>query len=160
MRDVSMNPEKAVVRDMEIRQITDTYHVSPQIHPDDVETLAKAGFTTLICNRPDAEVPPLVQADAIGAAAQAAGLSFHVLPLTHQTMTPENIAAQDHLIKDAGGPVLAYCASGTRSTVVWALGQAMSQAQPVEDILAAAAAGGYALDGLRPQLELLAQSGA
>tara|TARA_R110000751_G_scaffold70170_2_gene142382 strand:+ start:2580 stop:3005 length:426 start_codon:yes stop_codon:yes gene_type:complete len=141
---------------MDIRQITPAYFVSPQIDPADLPAIAEAGFTRVICNRPDAENPPSHQADAMAVAAQEAGLDFKVLPLTHQTMTPDNIAAQMGFVVDAPGKVLAYCASGTRCTVIWALGQAGTQS--VDDILETARKGGYDLEGLRPTLT--AMSGA
>lgn len=136
---------------MDIRQITDRYHVSPQIDPSDAPALAAAGITRVICNRPDAEVPPSHQADALAEAVRAAGMEFEVLPLTHQTMTPENVAKQASLVDSAPGKVLAYCASGTRCSVIWALGQAGKL--PTDEILAATARAGYALDGLRPALD-------
>lgn len=136
---------------MEIRRITPEYAVSPQIMPEDVALIADAGFTAIICNRPDEEVPPGIAAGAVRAAAEAAGLRFHVLPLTHMTMTPDRVAQQANWIADADGPVLAYCASGTRSTVVWALGQAGRM--PAEEIITTAARAGYQIDGLRPHLD-------
>ncbi|MFD1342937.1 TIGR01244 family sulfur transferase [Litorisediminicola beolgyonensis] len=140
---------------MDIRQVTPDYAVTPQIAVEDVPAIAQAGFVRVICNRPDAEVPPSHQADAIRAAVEAAGLSFEALPLTHQTMTPENIARHKALAEGAEGKVLAYCASGTRSTVIWALGQA--GAQPVDEILGTAARAGYDLGGLRPRLEEMSE---
>ncbi|MHA6345495.1 protein tyrosine phosphatase family protein [Roseivivax sp. CAU 1761] len=142
---------------MDIRPITDRYHVSPQISAEDAGELAAHGFSTVICNRPDAEVPPSHQAAAIRAAVEGAGLRFEELALTHQTMTPENVAAQMAMVEAADGPVLAYCASGTRCTVIWALGQAGRM--PVEEILATAARAGYDLAGLRPALEARATAG-
>ena len=79
---------------MELRQVTPRYFVSPQISPEDVATLKDAGFTHVICNRPDEEIPASHHADVIGAAAEAAGLIFVVNPLTHQTMTPDRMALQ------------------------------------------------------------------
>lgn len=140
---------------MTIRQITDRYHVSPQISAEDIPALKEAGVTLVICNRPDEEVPPSHQADAIGAAVRAAGIAFENLPLTHQTMTPDNIARQADLVAGASGAVLAYCASGTRCSVVWALGQARELS--VDDILTSTARAGYDLGGLRPTLEALAR---
>ncbi|UWQ73122.1 TIGR01244 family sulfur transferase [Leisingera sp. M658] len=139
---------------MDARVITPRYSVSPQISAEDLPAIADAGFKTVICNRPDAEVPPSHQAEAIRAAAEAAGLRFEVLPLTHQTMTPENAARQRELYEGCEGPVLAYCASGTRCSVVWALSQACDMC--ADDILLKTAAAGYQLDGLRPALDSLA----
>jgi uncharacterized protein (TIGR01244 family) len=132
------------------RQVTDTYFVSPQIEAGDVPALKEAGISLIICNRPDEEIPPALQSEAIGAAAAEAGIPFEVLPLTHQTMTPENVGRQKALIAEADGLVLAYCASGTRSTVVWALG--MAGELSADEILKKAAAAGYDLAGLRGAL--------
>lgn len=141
---------------MDIRVLCPTYAVSPQITADDVPTIADAGYTTIICNRPDAEVPPDQQAAAIETAAKAAGLGFEVIPVTHQGLNAEMVAAQKAAIDAADGPVLAYCASGTRCSIVWSLG--MAKEMSADAIIEATTAVGYALDGLRPQLNALAQS--
>ncbi|WP_420586530.1 TIGR01244 family sulfur transferase [Ruegeria sp.] len=136
---------------MEIRPITPRYAVSPQITVEDVPAIAEAGFVKVICNRPNVEVPQDMQSDAIGDAVRAAGLEYEVLELTHQTMTPENVALQRELSESCTGPVLAYCASGTRCSVVWALGQC--DRMSTDDILDATTKAGYALENLRPILE-------
>ncbi|NRB17141.1 MAG: TIGR01244 family phosphatase [Rhodobacteraceae bacterium] len=138
---------------MDPRCITPRYFVSPQIAAEDLQALAEAGFKAVICNRPDAEVPPSHQASAIRIAAEAAGLRFEELPLTHQTMTAENVARQRELAEVCDGPVLAYCASGTRCSVIWALGQVDEMS--ADSILSKTAAAGYQLDNLRPALEQL-----
>ncbi|WP_299666185.1 TIGR01244 family sulfur transferase [uncultured Ruegeria sp.] len=136
---------------MEIRPITPRYAVSPQITVEDVPAIAEAGFVKVICNRPNTEVPPDQQSDAIGQAVRDAGMEYEVLELTHQTMTPENVALQKDLAESCSGPVLAYCASGTRCSVVWALGQCDQLS--TDEILDATGKAGYELDGLRPALE-------
>ncbi|CUH86171.1 Beta-lactamase hydrolase-like protein [Phaeobacter sp. CECT 5382] len=141
---------------MDARVITPRYAVSPQISVEDIPAIAAAGYRTVICNRPDAEVPQDFQAATIGAAVEAAGLTFKELPLTHQTMTPENVAAQRSFYEDCDGPVLAYCASGTRSSVIWSLGVAKELS--ADEILSKTSAAGYQLDGLRPTLEAIAKS--
>lgn len=139
---------------MDIRPISDRYSVSPQIDPEDAAAIKAAGVTTVICNRPDAEVPPSHQSDAMRVAMEAAGLHFEVLPITHQTMTPDRIARQAALVDASDGPVLAYCASGTRCSILWALSQAGQQS--ADDILGAVAKAGYDLSGLRPTLDAIA----
>jgi len=130
--------------------IDSNYYVSPQISVDDVNLLAKAGFVKIICNRPDGEVSQDLKAEVIGAAARAAGLAFDVLPLTHQKMHAKNIKAQLDLVSDVKGAVLAYCATGTRCTVVWALSQ--SGRRSADEILKITKQAGYNLEGLRPHL--------
>lgn len=136
---------------MDTREITENYFVAPQIEVADIPAIVEAGFKTVVCNRPDSEVPPSHQALAIETAVRAAGLEFHVLPLTHQTMTSDIVATQMKLSRGTG-PVLAYCATGTRCTVAWAIGSA-SEGKDIDQILAIAEKGGYQLAGLRPTLE-------
>jgi uncharacterized protein (TIGR01244 family) len=139
---------------MDIRQITPDYAVSPQIEPADMPAIAAAGFRAVICNRPDAEVPHELSTEVMRIAAEAAGLGFVVNPVTHQTLNMDMVAEQTAAMAAAGGPVLAYCASGTRSSIVWSLGKASEMA--ADDIIAATAKAGYDLAGLRPRLEALA----
>lgn len=139
---------------MDIRQISPDYAVSPQIAVEDVPAIAAAGFKTIICNRPDAEIPPSHHAVAIQAAAEAAGLTFVINPVTHQGLNMDMVAAQKAAITQSAGPTLAYCASGTRSSIVWSLGQAGDM--PTDEIIAATAAAGYDLGGMRAQLDHLA----
>jgi uncharacterized protein (TIGR01244 family) len=139
---------------MDIRTLTPTYAVSPQILPEQCQAIADAGFTTVICNRPDEEVPGDICASAIKTAAEAAGMEFVILPITHHTLNANNIAAHRAAIDAASGPVLAYCASGTRSSIIWSLGQAGDIAS--DEIIAATTRAGYDLRGLHPQLEALA----
>lgn len=139
---------------MDIKHITPDYAVSPQIDPNDLPAIAAAGFKAIICNRPDAEVPPTHQADVIKIAAKAAGLAFTRIPVTHQGLNMQMVEDQAAAMAAAGGPVLAYCASGTRSSIVWSLSQAGKMS--TDDILAATAAAGYDLGGMRGQLDMLA----
>ena len=139
---------------MDIRQISPTYAVSPQIAVEDVPAIATAGFTTIICNRPDAEVPPSHQAAAIKDAADAAGLTFVIIPVTHQGLNQDMVRSQKDAMTASTGPCLAYCASGTRSSIVWSLSQAGDMA--TDDIITATSAAGYDLGGMRDRLDALA----
>ena len=131
-------------------KVSHNYHVSPQIEIEDIKQLADAGFTKIICNRPNEEIPSELHSDFMAIAAKEAGISFDILPLTHQSMTPENILKQATLIDAAYGPVLAYCATATRCTVIWALGQ--SGKISADDIIQTALNAGYNIEGLRQAL--------
>lgn len=139
---------------MDLRQITDSYSVAPQLAPTDMAALAEAGFTTVICNRPDGENPAPLQAAAMQAAAEAAGLHFVFNPVTGGQLTMDNVEEQRDAIDAAEGPVVAYCASGNRSTIVWALG--MAGELPTTEIIARGEKWGYQLEWLRPQIDALA----
>lgn len=141
---------------MDIRKIASNYSVSPQILPTDVAAIKAAGFTTVLCNRPDEEVPSDIGSDAMRTAVEAAGLRFVFNPVTHQSLNAEMVKVQMSTIEQSSGPVLAYCASGTRSSIVWSLGSAKSM--PVDAIIEAAARAGYDLEGLRQRITDLAAS--
>lgn len=139
---------------MDIRSLTAAYAVSPQIDLTDLAAIKAAGFTTVIDNRPDSEIPPHLHASEMQAAAEALGLTFVVNQVVGGAMTPANVEAQGAAIAAASGPVLAYCASGNRSSVVWALSQAGNM--PVDELISLPAGFGYQLEHLRPQIMALA----
>ena len=140
---------------MDIRPLTPDYAVSPQIDLSDLPAIKAAGYTTVIDNRPDGEIPPHLHTEAMRAAAQAAGLTFVANPVIGGALTMANVQAQAAAIAEASGPVLAYCASGNRSSICWALSQAGSR--PVDELIGLPAQHGYNLEGLRPQIEALAR---
>ena len=77
---------------MDIRPLTDGYAVAPQIAAEEAAEIAAAGFKTVICNRPDGEVPAEFQSDAIRAAVEAAGMNFVANPVIGGAITPDNIS--------------------------------------------------------------------
>lgn len=139
---------------MEMRHISDDYAVSPHIDPEDVAKIRAAGFTTLICNRPDHEVIPTHQAAAIRALAEAEGLVFVENPVFPGQLTMDNVDIQAKAMAESAGPVFAYCASGNRSTIVWGLTQAGKV--PTDTLVEAAARWGYNLQIWRAQIDALA----
>lgn len=140
---------------MEIRELQPGYAVSPQIESADMAAVATAGFRTVICNRPDSENPVALGSAAMRMAAEAAGLVFVYNPVVPGQMSMQNVEAQRAALDGGCVPVFAYCASGNRSSVVWALSQAGRQ-EP-DALIAAAARWGYQLAQLRPQIEALAR---
>lgn len=138
---------------MDLRQLTPDLAVAPQIQPEDVPALAEAGFRVLINNRPDAEVGPDEDDQAMRAAAEAAGMHYVFNPFMPGQITPDMISAQAQALTLPGAK-LAYCRSGNRSTVLWALARAGHE--PVDHLMSVAAKAGYDLSGIRPLIESLA----
>lgn len=140
---------------MEIRALTNEYAVSPQIMPEDIPAIVAAGFRTVICNRPDDEVVAGLRSGPVRAAAEAAGLAFVDNPLAPGEMSPSEVRLQRDAIDASDGPALAYCASGTRSTIAWMYGAV--QTIPAQELVDRAVQAGYPLGAMRPQLEYVAQ---
>ena len=138
---------------MDLRQLSATLAVSPQILPEDVPALAEAGFKVLVNNRPDDEVGPDLDHDVMAKAAADAGMGYRYLPFHPGQVTPQLIS--DFAAATSGqGPVIAYCRSGNRCSVLWALTQAGKM--PEDDIIQTAEKAGYDLDGIRPLIASLA----
>jgi len=111
---------------MRIIRLSVTVAASEQISPADMPAIAEAGFKVVFNNRPDGEVPGQPSSAEMAAAAEAAGLEYRFLPVTAMNFPGaalEDIAAAF----DEGGPVLAFCRSGTRSTNLWVASRPASE---------------------------------
>lgn len=139
-------------------RLTDKIAVAPQISPEDVARAKAEGFALIINNRPDDEAPGQPAGAEIAAAAAAAGLGYAAIPVDHTGLTMEKATEMARLLHEAPGPVLAYCRSGTRSTNLWAVAEAMNGGDP-EGLVGAAANGGYDISGLLPALQKLSGQG-
>ncbi|KIT16009.1 TIGR01244 family sulfur transferase [Jannaschia aquimarina] len=140
---------------MDLRPLSESHSVAPMLEPADMAILAERGATAIICNRPDAEVPPGHRAADMQAAAEAAGMAFTFNPVAMPGLTVDAIEEQANAIEAASGLTVAYCASGTRSAILWAL--AMAGRMPTDEIMAALDQAGYPMPGLRTQIETMAQ---
>jgi uncharacterized protein (TIGR01244 family) len=138
------------------RTLTHNFEVSPQISLEDVAQAKAEGVTVIINNRPDGEDPEAPQGQDIAEAAEALGITYWAIPITHSGFSHPQIDAMNAALDDAGtGKVLAYCRSGTRSTLLWSLAQAKRGADP-DAIASKAAAAGYDISPIRAMVDALA----
>ena len=135
---------------MDARTLTTGLSVSPQITEADLDAVADRGFRTVICNRPDGESPDQPAFAGIAAAAEARGIATRYLPVVGGQIEDADAAEFGRMLRDLPGPVLAYCRSGTRSAMLWAL--AMADKKPLTDILAATQSAGYDVSAMLPRL--------
>jgi uncharacterized protein (TIGR01244 family) len=137
------------------RKLTDTFLAAPQISVDDVAAAKAQGVALIINNRPDGEEPSAPQSADIAAAAAAASIAYTEIAVTHAGYSHPQIDAMIAALDNAGdGKVLAYCRSGTRSTMLWALAQAKSGMHPAE-IAARAESAGYDVAPIAAMMDLL-----
>ncbi|TNE42688.1 MAG: TIGR01244 family phosphatase [Alphaproteobacteria bacterium] len=128
---------------MDIRTVTPELAVSPQIRAEDLAELAEKGFTTIINVRPDGEAADQPASSQIAEAAKALGLAYHYIPITPGQMTGAEVAAFAEACQEATGPVFAFCRTGTRAVMLWAVSH--RQKLPAQEIAAKAKAAGYDL---------------
>jgi len=135
---------------MDLRRISDSFSVSPQIAPSDVLAIKEAGFRAIMCNRPDGEDAGQPGTAAIEEAAKEAGLEFRAVPILSGPLDEADVAAFKSALAELPQPVLAYCRSGTRCTTVWSIIQVGQM--PDAQIVAAAANAGYDVRGIVAQI--------
>ena len=103
------------------RQLDDKTLVSGQIHPDDVPALKDLGVTLIVNNRPDNEDVGQPEGDDIEAAAKAAGIDYRHVPIA-RGLGPSDVEAMREAMHSVGeGKLFAFCRSGNRSTLAWAV---------------------------------------
>jgi uncharacterized protein (TIGR01244 family) len=137
------------------RWVTPEFAVAGQLDAADVAQAATDGFRTLVNNRPDGEEWGQPAGTDIRAAAEAAGLFYRPVQFAGAP-PPGAVAAMAEALEEAPNPVLAYCRSGRRSIMAWAMAQALAGARRPDEIIALAAKAGYDLGGARGALEVLA----
>jgi uncharacterized protein (TIGR01244 family) len=136
------------------RRVTDQLQVSPQIGLAEVAEAAAMGVTLIVNNRPEDESDDQIPGPEIEAAARAAGLAYVAIPVTHAGFSEPQVTAMADALSGASGPVLAYCRSGTRSTLLWALAEASQGGDP-DALTNMAAKAGYDLGPVRPLMDML-----
>lgn len=139
----------------DFRQLSDEVWASPQIGVADIAEAARLGVRLVINNRPEGESEDQTPGAEIEAAAHAAGMDYRAIPVTMQSLSQADVQSMAEALGEAPGPVLAYCRSGTRSTLLWSLAQALRGADP-DAIAEAAAAAGYDVSPVRAAMDALA----
>lgn len=135
------------------RQLSESVFASPQIGLDEVAEAAAQGIALIVNNRPEDESDDQVPGPAIEAAARAAGMDYVAIPVTHAGFSVNQVRAMVAALAEAKGPVLAYCRSGTRSTLLWALAEASKNAD-LHALTAAAAKASYDINPVRHLMDM------
>ena len=136
------------------RSLTSDIIVSPQIGVDAVAEAKDLGVALIINNRPEGESEDQILGADIEAAARAAGLDYVAIPITHSGFSEPQVNAMAEALAGAKGKVLAYCRSGTRSTLLWALAESAQGGDP-DALTNMAAKAGYDVSPVRPLMDML-----
>ncbi|MEM8752496.1 MAG: TIGR01244 family sulfur transferase [Pseudomonadota bacterium] len=136
------------------RALTGEFSVADQVTPEDFDYLVDAGFKTVICNRPDGEAEDQPEAEDLAAAAAEHGVRFVNIPVIAGALNEDDVEAFVDALDREPKPILAFCRTGHRSAVLWAV--AMANEMDVDDIMAAATDAEVDLSAFRPHLEAAA----
>lgn len=141
------------------RRLSEQVLASPQISLDDLAEAKALGVGLVINNRPEGESEDQVPGAEVEAAARALGLDYVAIPVTHAGFSGPQVEAMASALSGAQGQVLAYCRSGTRSSLLWGLAEASRGGDP-DALSAQAAQAGYDLGPVRALMDMLkAKSG-
>jgi len=128
-----------------VRQLDDKTLVEGQIGPDDVARLKAMGVTLVVNNRPDGEDEGQPLSADIEEAVHAAGMEYRHVPIA-RGMGPSDVEAMREAIHAAGnGKLFAFCRSGNRSTLAWAVAKSEDGAER-EELERCAQSAGFSLD--------------
>jgi len=139
----------------DFRKLSDSVLASPQITLEDVESARAEGVGLIVNNRPEGEADDQTPGPAIESAARAAGIAYTAIPIGQAGFGEAEVRAMMDALAQAEGKVLAYCRSGTRSTLLWALARCAEGDEP-DAVATAAAAAGYNVAPVRSAMDALA----
>lgn len=123
------------------------FSITGRLDRADIEALAEAGVRTIINNRPDGEDPGQLPAAEARKLAEAKGIAYHHIPITAASLSRGDVDAFAATLREAAGPIVAHCRSGTRSTLLWALTRLRDGVDPLT-LVAEAARHGIDIAGL------------
>lgn len=138
-----------------MRHLSPSFAVSPQISPDNIPALVEQGVKAVLNNRPDHEAPGQPTSDEIRAACDVAGICYAHVPMGGG-LSAELIERNAASIANGPEIVLAYCASGTRSSLLWCFANVVTLG--VDAVIAAAGNAGYQFAQYRPALSQYLES--
>ena len=104
---------------MDIRTIDESYSVTGQITPDDLEQIKAMGFKSIVCHRPDQEAADQPRFAEIEARAKELGLETKHIPVGPAGVTADAVHAMVDALDTFERPMLGYCRSGARSNAVY-----------------------------------------
>lgn len=110
--------------------ISDTLAVAPQLTADDMHEVARAGYKSVIINRPDFEGgPDQPLSDDVMKVARELGLQVEYQPVDSSALTQDDAARFSELLKQMPKPILAYCRSGGRCFRLYTAAAELDQTQ-------------------------------
>jgi uncharacterized protein (TIGR01244 family) len=137
---------------MNVVWLDDETAISSPIGPDGVAGAADAGFLAIINNRPDGEEDHQPNSHSIEFAAKNRDLAYRHVPISIRALSMEDVAAMRSAIDETPSPRVAFCRSGARSYLMWALTKA-EDGHDLDGLIDQAAERGYDISMARMLLQ-------
>ena len=136
---------------MNLKPLSPDFSVTPQIEAADIAELAVRGFKSIIGNRPEGEAPDQPSWPSLVAQAERHGMSARQIPVVPGQIGPDDVRRFAEALRDLPTPIAAFCRTGTRSAMLWALTN--PDKLSVNERIATAAVQGYDLEPMRERME-------
>jgi len=133
-----------------MKELPGDVFVTGQLLPAQMQALAEQGVMTFLNNRPNMEAPLQPLSDDLEKITQDLGIDYQHIPMAGG-LTAGLIEASETAYAILPRPIVAFCASGTRSAALWAFAHVNSLG--VDGVLAAVTNAGYNLEQIRTPLE-------
>ena len=106
---------------MKLAVLTPNVSALAQPTAEEVSELADRGYRSIIGNRPDDEAPDQPKWHDVKAAALARGMEAVHIPVVASQIDESDVRAFREALEHLPKPIAAFCRTGTRSTLLWAL---------------------------------------
>ena len=137
-----------------MKELPGDVFITGQLLAAQMQALSEQGVMSFINNRPDMEAPIQPRSEELEQAAQTFGVDYFHIPMAGG-LTPGLIEASVTAYENAPRPIVAFCASGMRSAVLW--GFAHVKELGVEGVLEALSEAGFNLEQIRAPLTQYAE---
>ena len=137
---------------MQVKRLTPDLAVGPQITEAEVATISALGFRSIVGNRPDGESEDQPDFSAIAAEAKRQGLEARHIPVVASEIGDAAVESFREALRELPPPVFAFCRTGKRSALLWAL--ANNDSLTPDERMSGAAVHGYDLSAFRERLSL------
>ena len=140
-------------------EIEPQVYVAGQLVAEDFAAIAAAGIVTVVNNRPDGEAEDQMTTATAAAAAARQGLAYHYQPARNFQITEDHVVEPfAEALASLPRPILFYCRTGTRCTILWA--QASARRLGAAKVLRIAQSAGYDLAHVREVVDTRASAGS
>lgn len=136
---------------MTVKPLTPNVSVAPQMAVEEFTELAAEGYRSVISNRPDGESEDQPEWAQVFAAARNNGMEARHIPVVVNAIGDDDIERFRQALEEMPKPILAFCRTGTRAALLWAL--ANDGALTTDERIRIAGGAGYDLKPFRERLD-------
>lgn len=136
---------------MDIKRLDDRLSVTAQPSLEDIETLAREGYRSIISNRPRGETEDQPNMQVLKEKAESLGMVWREIPVKPGEYSEADIDAFAEVLESSPAPIVGFCRTGKRVSHLWAYSQAPEC--PIPELMQAAQMAGHDLEPLRADLQ-------